>query len=161
MPPNSLCQISINIIYFSNVVGCHKSILGMQNQRLLLMIDVWSKVIWHKNALPPQMDGSIVFPRWRQYAFPCRHIGATWWTRLNLCFLWTTQVHNPNGKSIGFGRSCTAHGRKSLYLHWAILSRKLPFRWIWIAIEYMLPWGHQSPQPKRYLDRFSRFYRAL
>jgi len=24
------------------------------------------------------------------------HIGATWRTRLNLCFLWPTRVHNPN-----------------------------------------------------------------
>ena len=24
------------------------------------------KVIWHKAASPPQMDGSVVFARWRQ-----------------------------------------------------------------------------------------------
>jgi len=32
---------------------------------------------------------------------PWGHIGATWWIRLNLCFLSPTWVHNPNGKSIG------------------------------------------------------------
>jgi len=101
----------------------------MQNQGLPLMIDMWSKVIWHKNALPPQTDGSIVFARWHQCAFPCSHIGTTWWTRLNLRFLRPTRVHSPNGKSIGFGRSCTAHSRKFLYLHWAILSPKLPCQW--------------------------------
>jgi len=47
------------------------------------------------------MDGSILFARWRQSALPRGHIGATWWIRLNLCFSWLTQVHNPNGKSIG------------------------------------------------------------
>jgi len=51
--------------------------------------------------LPLQADGSVIFARWRQCAFPGGHIGATWQIRLNLCFLRPTQVHNPNGKSIG------------------------------------------------------------
>jgi len=38
--------------------------------------------------MPPK-DGSIVFTRWRQSSLPC-----------NTCFLWPTQVHNPNGISI-------------------------------------------------------------
>jgi len=59
------------------------------------------KVIWHKTALLPQTNGSIVSARWRQCAFPCGHIGAAWRIRLNLCFLRPTRVHNPNGKSIG------------------------------------------------------------
>jgi len=59
------------------------------------------KVILHKTASPPQTDGSTVFTRWRQCAFPCGHNGATWWIRLNLCFLRLTQIHNPNSKSIG------------------------------------------------------------
>jgi len=58
------------------------------------------KVIWNKTASPPQTDGSIVFARRRQRALPCGHIGATWWIRLNLCFLRPTRVLNPNGKSI-------------------------------------------------------------
>jgi len=62
----------------------------------------WSNlVIWHKTALPPKTDGSIVFARWRQCALPCGHIGASWWIRLNLCFLRPIRVHNPNGNSIG------------------------------------------------------------
>ena len=27
---------------------------------------------------------------------------------------------------------------------------------IWTTIQYMIPWAHPSPQPKRHLDRFSR-----
>jgi len=30
-----------------------------------------------------------------------RYIDATWWIRLNSCFLRPTRVHNPNVKSIG------------------------------------------------------------
>ena len=32
--------------------------------------------------------------------------------------------------------------------------------WIWTAIQYMVPWAHPSPQPKRHLDRCRRFCRA-
>jgi len=33
-----------------------------------------------------------------------------------------------------------------------------PFPWgIWTTVQYMIPWAHPSPQPKRHLDRFSRF----
>jgi len=36
-----------------------------------------------------------------------------------------------------------------------------PFTWrIWTPIEYMVPWAHLSPHPKRHLDWFSRFRRA-
>jgi len=59
------------------------------------------KVIWHKTASLPQVDGLIILSRWRQCAFPYGHIGATWWIRWNLCFLQPTRVHSPNGKSIG------------------------------------------------------------
>jgi len=45
--------------------------------------------------------------RWRQ----CAHIGATWRIRLNLCFLRSTWVHDPNSKSIGLHSS----RQKSLY----------------------------------------------
>ena len=41
------------------------------------------KVIWHKTASPSQMDGSVIFARWRRCALPCWHIGATWPIRLN------------------------------------------------------------------------------
>jgi len=55
----------------------------------------------------PQMDGSIVFARWRQCALTRKQIGAISRIRLKLCFLQPTRVHNPNGKSTGsavFGR---------------------------------------------------------
>jgi len=53
--------------------------------------------------MAPQTDGSIVFARLRQCALVRGHIGgATWWIRLNLCFLRPTRVHSPNGKSIGW-----------------------------------------------------------
>jgi len=42
------------------------------------------KVIWHKAASPPHMDGSIVFARWRQYAPPS-----------NTCFLGPTAHPSP------------------------------------------------------------------
>ena len=35
------------------------------------------QVIWHKTASPPQMDGWIVFARWRQCALPGSHV-AHW-----------------------------------------------------------------------------------
>jgi len=31
-------------------------------------LDQVVKVIWHKPASPPHMDGSVVFARWQQYA---------------------------------------------------------------------------------------------
>ena len=114
------------------------------------------RVIWHKTALLSQADGSVVFARWRQCAFPCGHIGTTWRIRLNLCFLWPTWVCNPNGS-----RSCTALGRKSLYLRWALIPPKLP-----LAMGDLDPHlrhgslAHRSPRPKRHLDRFSHFCRA-
>jgi len=49
----------------------------------------WSK-IWHKAALLPYMDGSIIFTRWCQRALPS-----------NTCFLGPSQVHNQNSISIG------------------------------------------------------------
>jgi len=56
------------------------------------------KVIWHKSVSPQQMDGSVVFTRWRQCALPWEHIGAAWRIRLNLYFLGapeaTTQTAN-------------------------------------------------------------------
>jgi len=84
------------------------------------------KVIWHKTASPLQTDGSIVFARWRQCAFPyghnCRHLA-------NMIELVLPSV-NPSQQSKWqinpFSRSCTAHGRKSIYLQWAVLPKKLP-----------------------------------
>jgi len=32
-------------------------------------------------------------------------------------------------------------------------------QYLWTSISHMIPWAHPSPQPKRHLDRFSRFCR--
>jgi len=67
------------------------------------------RVIWHKAASPPQMDGSVVFARWRQCALPWGHTGATWRIWSNLCFLLPVRVHNANGKLLG--SAIFAHSR--------------------------------------------------
>ena len=85
------------------------------------------KVIWHKTASPPQMDGSIVFARWRQCAQMGGYIGATWRIRLNLCFLQPTRVHNPNGISIG---SAVFAQLTADTLQWAPLSEQGMGRWV-------------------------------
>jgi len=83
------------------------------------------KVISYKTALPQQTDASIVFGSWRQCAFPCGHTGATWWIRLNLCFLWPTWVRNPNGKSIGSAVSAKRTAESPYILQWATISPKI------------------------------------
>jgi len=87
------------------------------------------KVIWHKNASPRQMDDSIVFTRWRQCAFPCRHIGATWRIRLNLCFLQPTWVHNPNGKFISLAVFAQLTAESPYTYNGLFFPPKLPSRW--------------------------------
>ena len=63
------------------------------------------KVIWHKAASPPRMDGSVVFFRWRQYARPFSPknlplpIGGSG-PPSNTWFPGPTQVLNPKGSSI-------------------------------------------------------------
>jgi len=76
------------------------------------------------------MDGTIVFARWRQCVLPWGHISATWWIRLNLCFLWPSRVHNPNGKSTG-SEVFAQHMEESPYiLQWVPLSlQNCPFPW--------------------------------
>ena len=69
---------------------------------------------------------SVVFARWRQCAHVRGHIGTTWRIRLNLCFLWPTRVHNPNGKSIGLAVSAQLMAESQYTLQWATLSPKLP-----------------------------------
>ena len=83
-------------------------------------------------------------------AFPYGHIGATWRIWLNLCFLRTTRVHNPNGKSIGsavFAQLTVERCR----VRWCHLAKR---------IELALPLAHQSPQPKWQVNRFSCFCAA-
>jgi len=94
------------------------------------------KVIWHQTALPPQIDGSVVFARWCQCAVPYGHIGAIWRIRLNLCFLWPFWVHNPKRQIDWFSRFCTAYGRMLLYFTMGDpFPKNFPFSWgIWTPI---------------------------
>ena len=124
-----------------------------ENINVLCQAQQVIKIIWHKTAMPPQTDGSIVFARWRQCAFPCGHIGATWRIRLNLCFLRSNRVHNSVHPFFHSSR------RQSTYLQWVLLPPKLPF-----AMGDLHPYlihgsldSHPSPQPRRHLDRFSHF----
>jgi len=100
----------------------------------------------------PHMDGSVVFARSRQCAPPS-----------NICFLEDTPLSSPNGISIGSAAFCTAHGTESILFTKGrpFLPQNCPFAWVNLhPIYYMVPWAHMSPQPKWYLDWFSRFCRA-
>ena len=58
----------------------------------------------------------VIFIKWHHCDLPRGHIGVTWRMWLNLCFIWPTRVHNPNGKSIGI--AIFLHSlRKSLRLY--------------------------------------------
>jgi len=92
--------------------------LGWQYKNIAQVV----KIIWYKTALQSQMDGSVVFARWRQRALSSGHIGATWQIWLNLCFLRPTRVHNPNSKSIG---SAIFAQLMADTLHWASLFPKI------------------------------------
>ena len=84
------------------------------------------KVIFHKTAWPPQMDGWIVFTRWRIWnMIEIVHIGATWQIRFNSCFLRPTRVHNPNGKSIGLAVCAQLTAESPYTLQWVTLSLKI------------------------------------
>jgi len=59
-----------------------------------------------------------------------------------------------------FGHFCTAHGRETLYF---TTDRPFPHLKLPLLmgdldpIQYMVHWARPRPQPKRHLDRFSRF----
>jgi len=132
------------------------------------------KVIWHKTASPPQMDGSTVFVRWCQ----CAQNGmAHWRHRLNLCFLRPIRVHNLNGKSIGlaistapFPQNCPfppgiwtpsntrflrpiwAHKPNGIFIGSAVFAQttaECPYSLQWDAPfspqNCPFPWGHRAP----------------
>jgi len=68
------------------------------------------------------------FNRIRQVAPICpygRHTGATWWIRLNLCFLQPTWVHNPNGKSIGSAVAAQLTAESPYTSQWLTFSPKM------------------------------------
>jgi len=53
------------------------------------------------------------------------HNGATWRIGSNLWFLWPTQIHNPNGKSIGSAVFAPVTAESPYTLQWAPLSSKI------------------------------------
>ena len=68
------------------------------------------------------------FNRIRHVAPICpygRHTGATWWIRLNLCFLQPTWVHNPNGKSIGSAVFAQLMAESPYTLHFILFPLKI------------------------------------
>jgi len=97
--------------------------------------------IRHKAASPPQC--SVVFARPRAMCRPMSRL-----TRL------------PKLQIDRFSHFCTAAGRVSLG------TMEPPGEYDWICahwrnltntVELVLSWAHPSPQPKRQIDRFSRF----
>jgi len=78
------------------------------------------------------------------------------------CFLRPTGVHNPNGKSIGSAVFAQVTVECSYTLQWAAPSpSKLLLRMGDLDAHLNHgSWAHPSPQPKRHLDRFSRFCMA-
>jgi len=62
------------------------------------------------------------------------HIGASCSIRLNLSFLWCTQLHNPNDKPIASAVFIQLTAESPYTLQWALLSHELPLPthgWIW------------------------------
>ena len=77
------------------------------------------------------------------------------------CLLQRTQIHNPNGISIGSADFCTAHGRKSLYFTMGCPFPSVSPLYGGSGLHLMHAfWAYQSPEPKQHLDFFIRFCRA-
>ena len=94
------------------------------------------KVIRQKAALPPHMDGSVVFVSWRQCA-----------PNLTYVSLPPSRDHTPNGISIGSAVFAQLTAQSPYTLQWADFSHsELP-----ISIGGSGP-RHPSPQLKRHLD---------
>jgi len=79
-----------------------------------------------------------------------------------MCFLWLTRLHSPNSKSIGSAifAQLTAVSSGTLAppakYNWNCV------QWCHLAntIEFVLRSPHPSPQPKRKIHQFSRFWTA-
>jgi len=92
-----------------------------------------------KAAVPLHMHGSMVHPT-------------------NTCFLGPTQVHNPNGTPIGSAIFAQLMAVSSGMIGCVLSPKNCAFTWDdLVPIQYMVPWAHPSPNPKRHLDWFSRF----
>jgi len=108
------------------------------------------KVIWHKAALPPHMDGWIVFARLCQCA-----------ALSNTCFFGPTRVYVPNGISI-----CSAIFAQLMADSPCIYNGPSPSAWkLPLCMEETgLPsntWFLEpTPQPKRHLYQLIGLYRA-
>jgi len=109
----------------------NRSVLGYGKTGKFSTLQQVVKVIWHKAPSLQKTGGStaIIFPRWRQCALPWGRIGATWRIRLNMCFLGSTRVHNPNGKSIAsaFFAQLTVESLYTLQWEPALSPQNCPF----------------------------------
>jgi len=81
---------------------------------------------------------------------PWGHNGATLRTKLNLCFLRPTRVHNPNGKLIS----------SAIFAQLMAECHRAYWRHLANTTELVLPSAHTSPQPKRQIAWFSHFCTA-
>ena len=113
----------------------HKTLQGTHSTAFIKQVVKVISLISHKAALPQQTDDSTAFARW---CHTYGHIGATWRMQMNLCFLWSTKVHNPNGKLIG--SAVFAHGRKSLYF-----TMSAPIPKLSLSMEDLDPLGQSEP----------------
>jgi len=100
-----------------------------------------------------------------QLAVPSPKIAPSYWGiwySIYYIVPWAHQSTQPKPYLDRFSRFCTANGRASLcFTMGRPFRQNCHFLWgIWYSICYMVPWPHQSTQPKRYLDRFSRFCRV-
>jgi len=108
------------------------------------------RVIFDKKAASlPRMAGSIVFASLRQCAPPSNTYILPW-------------AHPSHGNSVG---SVVLHSSRQrvpvLYNGRPFPLKKCTFAWgIWTPSNTWFYSARMSPQPKRHLDRFSRFCRA-
>jgi len=106
------------------------------------------------------MDRAIPF--W----FRAVQFGKTFVHGQRLAFFWPVRAHNPNGSTIGSVIFAQITAECPYTLQWAT---PFPLKIapsnggspIWTPSNTWFPGrDHPSPQPKRHLDRFSRFCRA-
>jgi len=104
-----LVSWSLTSVFSTNMAMSEKSDSWHVGQQVV-------KVIWQHAALPPHMDGSMVLrAHWRhlanmtEFVLPLAHPSPQSKWQIN-------QLSRS---------SCTAHGRRSLYLQWALLSPKI------------------------------------
>ena len=83
------------------------------------------------------------------------------WTPSNTWFVGAMRAHNPNDTSIGSAVFAQMIADCPLYNGFARFPLKItPFPWRLDAHVIHGSFAHPSPQPKRHLDRFSRFCKA-